>query len=330
MIPFFQQLSERLHLDAKEVKAAVANALGISESGAYKKLQGITKLTMDEAEVIARRFGFAFDIALHDANPDHPTYAFMSDDIIRPPSGYMEWTSNILNHSIELEHHHKQHAYTFTSFQRDISFMHLFSFRPLLYFKLYVWSRTAWHRPIAPFFDLEYFRRDQALNTLLRQIERQAITYESREIWHVDFLQALLLEIDYYRRIGIFRSVDVVAELYASVDKLIQHLEQQSIAGCKSIFGKPEQGAALDLYVNRTHHSGNLIYITSAKNSITYTTFLEPNMIRSADPNVCAFSKSWLDQALAQSQQISATGESERIAFFQHQRELLARYKAAL
>ena len=316
----------RIDKDA-EVKHLIANALNISLSGAYKKMHGITQLTLDEAALILEHINTR--IELKQGIQEHSlAYSFYSDDIVSPPRSYEQWAANILNHSKSLDR--LRERYKLFSFQNEISYFHYLPFKPLLYFKLYVWSRSNWHIPNASHFTIDTFRNNLALNLLIDQLSEHYRTYTSIDIWSYDFLTPLLHQITYYQLIGAIPNPEDIRDLVLSVQKLVSSLERMCTLGRKIALGKKETFEPIEVYLNQTMVNPNIIYIEAENYQLSYSAFLDPNFIRTHNKQVCKATHEWMQRSIKESTLISGSGEKARAQYFASLKEKITAFEEGL
>lgn len=314
---FFEEVKRILNIDNEgKLKIQIAKLLGISESGAYKKIKGITQLTINEVNDICSRLNLKLGIVEgNNSGLNHP-FLFYCDDLIAPPPTYEQWASNILNHSLKLNEFRS--TYKVWSYQSEISYFHLLPFRYLLYFKLYAWNRSSWKIPTGDKFNTSEFRKNHALNSLLDEIYGHYVSYESIEIWHVSFLNEILSQIKYFYQLNIFASQEDLKLIFNDLRKLINHLKEISDVGYKRSFGKKKNYSSVSIYLNYTHTSSSLMFIKAPQFKIIYNLFLHPNYIRTSDKNVCNYTEHWIDKIITQSELISGAGELSRNKFFEN------------
>lgn len=312
---FFQIVKEKLDLSKEaELKIKIAHILGISESGAYKKINSHTQLTLEEMNMICKYLNLEFDFLESKPSLESLPFLFYCDDLVVPPNTYEQWASNILNHSLHLDR--MREDYKVWSYQSEISYFHLLPFRSLLFFKLYTWNRSSWNIPSNTKFKLSEFQINHALNSLLDKINNHYVNYSTIEIWHVDFINGMLNQIKYYHQLNIFDNKDDLHLVIKDVRKLIAHLKSISKEGLKKVFGKKKSNSSISVYLNYTHRSSSLMYIKTPELKMIYNLFLHPNYIRSSNEHVCAYVDSWIEKIIAQSELISKSGELSRIKFF--------------
>ena len=311
---FFEEIRRIINVQKESVfKSRIADLLEISESGAYKKINGITQLSVDEADKICKQLNLKFSLLEGQGGGLKHPFLFYCDDLIAPPPTYEQWASNILNHSIQLNKYRS--TYKIWSYQSEISYFHMMPFRNLLYFKLYAWNRSSWQIPSDSKFSISEFETNYALNSLIHQIHEHFVSYESKEIWHVDFFNDLLNQIKYYNQLGIFERQNDLKLLFKDLRNLIRHLDKIAQGGFKKALGKKEDFSAVDIYLNYTHTSSSIMFIKAPDFKMIYNLFLHPNYIRTQDKDVCDYTERWINKIISQSELISGTGELARSHF---------------
>lgn len=314
---FFNKLKDTLNISKEgELKTRVAQMLGISESGAYKKINGITQLTLEEMNQICSLLNFEIEVKEKTSDVKQYPFSFYCDDLVVPPHSYEQWASNILNHSMQLDKFKPD--YSVISYQSEMSYFHILPFRSLLYFKLYAWNRSSWKIPSQQKFKLSEFRQNYALNSLLDKVYEHYVNYTSVEIWHIDFINGILSQLKYYYHLNIFEDKDDLISIIKDIKKIVVHLRDISSKGKKKIFGQKGYSSPIDVYVNYTHTSSSVMYIESSQFRMIYNLFLHPNYIRTQDEHICDYTKQWLDKVIGQSELISGSGELIRNSFFQN------------
>lgn len=313
---FFIKVRKALSIDNdQKLLRLVSQLLEISESGAYKKVKGITKLTLDEVNTICQHSNLNIDLVDKEDVKVYNPFKFYCDDLVLPPATYEQWASNILNHSLDLNKYKSE--YKIWSYQSEISYFHLMPFRFLLYFKLYAWNRSSWKIPTLPKFSIQEFSSNYALNSLLEKINEHFVSYEGIEIWHVNFLDGILDQIKYFHQLKIFKDRDDLTMVIKDLRRLINHLNKIAETGKKQLFGKKGKYEQLQVYLNYTHTSSSVMFIKSSQFKMIYNLFLHPNYIRTSDENVCSYTEQWINKVINQSALISSSGEIARNKFFE-------------
>lgn len=292
----------------------VSQSLKISESGAYKKVKGITKLTLAEASRLAEHCGVQLDIRQRSSNTANHPFTFYCDDLVTPPSSYEQWASNILNHSRLLDK--LRSDYKVWSYQSQLSYFHIQPFRHLLYLKLYAWNRSSWDIPTREKFSISDFTRNYALNSVLDKVIEHHVSYDETAIWQIDMLNGIFSQIKYFHQLGIFDHKEDLQMVIRDLYKLIDHLEAIAQSGRKQIFGKKGAHGKLEVYLNYTQSSPNIIYIKAPQFRMVYNQYLIPNYVRTSNDDICDYADKWISKIINQSVLISSSGEVARSGFF--------------
>lgn len=306
----------------------IAQALGISRSGAYKKVKGISKLTLDEAVTITQTLGVSINQYLEKLGASRSGYIFQSNDVVHSIDSYTQWADNIYDHGIALEK--LRPNYKVYSFSNEVSVFQYIGFHYLLSFKLYVWHRNNWQiKGLGDQYDFNIYNNDRALHKSLQKVSDHYTSYESVEVWSFDFLSNILSQLLYYTKLGKVSQQDA-QYILDDIKKLISHLFKQAELGMKKKFGNKQNGAKLEIYLNYTHTNPELLYITSDELDMVYTQYLSPNYLRTKDQRICQYTKKWMDSAISQSSKISGVGEIEREKALRNILEIVDKYEALL
>jgi len=171
-VSFFDYLYDRGgYKRTDQFAEEVANALHISRSGAYKKIRAISKLSFDESMQVCRHFGISLDQYLDSFGMEKKSYAFQSDDIVKPITSYLQWAKNFLAHSESMDRFRED--YKVYSFSDEVPVFHLLPFHHLLSFKLFVWNRSNWNiQQYGATYDFSHFDRDAELKSTVAEIMR--------------------------------------------------------------------------------------------------------------------------------------------------------------
>ena len=236
-VSFFDYLYDRSGYKRTDHFAEeVAAALYISRSGAYKKIRAISKLSFDESMQVCKYFGISLDQYLDSFGMEKSSYAFQSDDIVKPLTSYLQWAKNILTHSESMDRYRDE--YKVYSFSNEIPVFHILPFHHLLSFKLFIWNRNNWN--ISQYglkYDFDHFDKDTELKSTLAEVNDHFISYESVDVWGSDFLTNTLNQLRYYTTIGAFRRQEDPLLILADIRKMINHLKSTAKAGAKMRFG---------------------------------------------------------------------------------------------
>ena len=180
------------------------------------------------------------------------------------------------------------------------------------------WNRSSWNIPSQPKFSIKAFSNNYALNSLVDKINEHHVSYESIEIWHINFLDGILNQIKYFHQLKMFDHQDDLNLILEDLKRLVGHLEDICVIGKKRIFGKRGSYESSQIFLNYTHTSSSVMFIKSSQFKMIYNLFLHPNYIRTSDDNVCGYTEHWMNKVIQQSELISGSGEITRNGLFEY------------
>lgn len=318
---FFEIISRQLSGDASLV-TEVAAALSMSESGAYKKINNISKLSFDEIIMLCKTFGVSFDSFTSDADKSLSPYFYYSDTIRYEPRSYLEYVSGFLESSKMLDR--SRENYQVSTFANEVPMMHYLQFPYLFYFKLFAWNRTNWKiKQYGRDYNTAHYFDDVDLTKTVRRLQDHYDSYDSIDIWNKQIFTNTLQQLTYYIKAGVFKKVDDIYAIYNDLKKLLKHLQLVAEKGKKISFSSGQEKSKIAIYLNEVVISSEIIYVTKEGYRIVYHSYDTPNYIKSDDARVCNHMEKWLDKVINQSILISGQGEREReITFKVFEKEL--------
>lgn len=291
----------------------VADVLGMSKQGAYKKVNGGTKLTLEEAVKLTTHLGTSIDQAVSINLEKGHAYPFYSDALRFAPSSIAEYWTNVRNHMASLRQ--LDHV-RFTYLANETPFFHLLSFHHLLAFKTFNWNRTIWHIPeLGARLDDETHYVGTDIYELLKQIKQMYSDIDSIEIWNSRMLSATYAQLKHWILSGDIDDVVIVKGVLDDIDQLIQHL--QTI--CSQGFSASHRDASakgFEAFVNDLSIHSEMILIQSSDYNMLYTMYDSPNYLRTDHEAVCDHAEHWLSEIIAQSNPLSKVNRSDRALFF--------------
>ena len=104
---FFEIIKRQLPTGSSLVNS-IAKTLSMSESGAYKKITNISKLSFEEVIILCKRYGISFDSFTSDADKSLSPYFFYSDTIRYEPRSYNEFLAGFLESSQNVRSHERK------------------------------------------------------------------------------------------------------------------------------------------------------------------------------------------------------------------------------
>jgi hypothetical protein len=291
---------------------AIGQALGIGKDAVYRRLRLDTHLTPNELVALSQKFCISLDaIAQHNAD----TFFFTFNAFSRKINTFEDFLG-ALYADLHMLLHIPDVKIFYASGEIPIFF---YCFYPeLISFKLYVWGRTIWDIPYIkekPYsIDLIPFPSYQLSQDILN-IYRRIPTIE---LWSLNFIDNTLNQIEYHANTKGFADSKEAVVLCDRLMELAQHMKAMATYGTKfKPGGDPKDGGLFDLYHNEMIYTNNTILVDTSVGKMVYTTFCNPNFLKTTDADICAFKEKWFMQLLARSNRMSfGGGEKAREWFF--------------
>lgn len=135
-------------------------------------------------------------------------------------------------------------------------------------------------------------------------------------IWDSNVFYSFVKGIKYFAKLGLLSSVDVI-ELKKELYQLLSELESLSVKGefCN--------GKKVAIYLSDIDFEATYTYIEKNNFQISLFRVYSINSIDSQDPKICAIQKNWIQSLKRHSTLITVSGEVQRIAFFERQKEII-------
>ena len=140
----------------------------------------------------------------------------------------------------------------------------------------------------------------------------------SVEMWSLNIVDNTLNQIEYHFHTNSFKERKDALGLCDKLLKLAHKLEVMAQQGSKvdthSAHGNG--GSNFTLYHNEIIYTNNTIMVDSPHFKSVYTTFGNPNFLKSSDLRLFNYTQKWFNDVIAKSTQISLHGEKNRKWFF--------------
>ncbi len=303
------------HPDKKPVEI-IMSILDISKSGAYKKLNGDSKFSLDEIVRIFTEMDISFDRYFLSNESQFKSYSFSTDTIKYKPRSYSEFWYQI-NHNLEKLVEDPNATAIYLS--NEIPFFYYLQFPKLLAFKLFVWDKTNWNiSPENESFSFKIIDNIPKLNEITQSVLDVYLSYPSIELWNPDMLRLTMMQLSYYTRAGVFQSAEIIREIISDMDKMLVFMKRNCDSGKKSFFGKSDSINDVEIYLNELVSNSEMILIRSDNRAALYNKYDTPNYLLSEDSRVCDHIAAWLEKIIGKSTLISTRGKRDRDMFFKN------------
>ncbi len=294
----------------------LSELLELSVDSVYRRIRGEKLISMSELKKICEHYRVSVDQFLHLENE---TLIFHAPGL------------NVISQDLS-EYMNKMHEYFrhFNSFQskqifylcKDIPFWYFFLYPEIAAFKLFFWERTVNNNPAftSSRFSLEehHFADCYKLGQQILELHNKM---NSIELWNLESIHSTINQIAYYKDAGVFRNEDEFDKVVSSFSMLLDHLEEQTKTGIKSLPGRGPSVGTIEFYVNELILGNNTILLKLDDRKTAMVTYNILSYLSTSEERFVTKTFDTFNSLLKRSTLISETGEKERNKFFNRLRE---------
>jgi hypothetical protein len=307
----FQQIKESLpeHLSLVD---EISELLNISYDSAYRRIRGEKSLSVDELELLSKRFNLSVD-SLFNIKSDN--VIFKHSPIVPPEVGVKPWLKNIL---ADIRRIQGSSISEIIYAAKDPPIFHYFQFPEIGAFKMFFWEKTIFQFPqhADRKFGLKYL--DDEIREIGEQILVTSLKIPTIEIWNEDTFNITFKQIENYWISGLFENKEDIHILCEKLHLWINHIKKQAELGFKFYYGTEPIGVedSYKFYENEVVLNDNTIFVKTSNFTATYLTYNVLSLLLTSDPRFCAGVESYLKGILKESVLISSVNAKERNRFF--------------
>ncbi|MFB9842700.1 hypothetical protein [Mucilaginibacter ginsenosidivorans] len=321
---FFNHIKSKIppHLSLVE---EIAETLNISNDSAYRRIRGEKPLSLDETHLLSSKYNISLDELLQ---VNSKTIIF-SDDRVDFSHGFGNFLRFVAGN---LALFNKLQNPVMYYYSKDLPIFHFMPFPELAAFKFFFWKRTVIGYPELARQKFTGGENDPESNELAKKIDELFVTLPSTDIFNEESVNVTLSQIEMYKQANVFADNDILLKIYAQLEQLIDHLEQQLEFGRKFFYGKSDAAhyAPYDAYINESLIGDNTVYVQSDNRRITFINHNGLNYMSTQAPDFCEFTYKHLQNVIRKSTHISVVGEKQRSIFFNTIRNKIAERKKGL
>jgi hypothetical protein len=289
----------------------VAEVLNISNDSAYRRIRGEKPLTLDEVSLLSRKYGVSLDQLLQ----LNTNTIIFSDDRVDLSLGFNKFLQFVV-HSLGM--FSKLQNPMMFYYSKDLPIFHFMPFPELRAFKFFFWKRTVIAYPELARQKFNGHEDDQEAVELAKKIDELFVRIPSTDIFNEESVNVTLSQIEMYRQANVFADKDILLTVYAQLEEMINHLENQLELGRKSFYNIADSPncAPYDAYINESLIGDNTVYVQSDNRQITFINHNGLNYMSTQAPDFCEFTFKHLQNVIRKSTHISVDGEKQRSIFF--------------
>jgi len=299
-------------LKKSEAVEVLAEVFQVGHNAIYRRLRGETVLTPDELSMVAKRFNISIDAIIHeDTDKVFFSYAPARGKV----KSFEDFLGNILDNMKPLLSMPDVRIKYATS---EMPFFQYCYFPEIIAFKLYTWGKNTWNFDYLRQTPFQFDLISPAVHEMIQELLQAYLQLPSTELWNLNLLDNTLNQIEYYLESG---SIAQPADALLLCDKmlsLLAHLKHMTEQGKKFPVGaKTMEGRKhFLLFHNEMVDTNNTIIVETPRGKAIYSTFGNPNLLKTTDQRVTTYIDEWFDGIMAKSQPISNHAEKARNQYF--------------
>ena len=294
-----------------EAITALSILLNVQSNAIYKRIRGDTPLTPDELTLLVQHFNISIDALL---NKETDIVLFSYPSLVNKPKNFADYLNNL---SIQIAELPKVNGYIKYA-SAEIPIYHYCFFPEIIAFKLFTWGKTTWNfdylqgKPFS--LDLMSPTDYEAAATFLHHY----LKVPSIELWSANALDNTLSQLIHCIQSGNMKHPSDGIVICDKLILLVEHLKRMAEVGKKfpiEAIGIKDR-ANFTLFHNETIYTGNSILVVTDLGSTVYSTFTNPNYIRSNNLKAILDMDNWFNRITNKSELISLHAEKSRELYF--------------
>jgi hypothetical protein len=306
----FQKIKELLPAEVSLVDV-VAQLLFLSQDSAYRRIRGETLLVLEETKILCDKFDISLDRILQTSDN---SVIFRLFEVEPGKDSFLQFLRGILNQlQILADGNDRQIIYL----SKELVVFRSFLFKPLFSFQYLFWMKSVvGDSDIKSEYSLDVITPE--LEAVANEIIRLYYQIPSIEILNTECINSIIVQVEYYRDAGIFRSEQDVQQVYDSLQQHLQHLWDEAEAGIKFMPGENPsfKKKNFQLFYNRIGLADNTILGMKNNRRAVYLNYEILNYMMTTDENFCEKTEQKLQSIIRQSTLLSDFNTKQRDMFF--------------
>lgn len=310
---FFERIRKEHLSDNENLAREIAKFLHVSETSAYRRINGQTPLTFDELQRLAKYYRVSIDEHIGLSMVGHSQLAFSWQSGFDHENAYQDflnWLLRDLEQTTETQGRIIFHA-------KDFPVFFNFVYPEIGAFKSFFWQKALMRLPRfkSSSFSCENLPTDHL--ELGKRIFRRYAALDSMELWNDDVLNSVLKQIRYCHEVKFLSSKEDTVRLLSRLKDLVLLMRDMAEAGRKFLPGEPSsEGGKFELYHNEVILGDNSILLEEGSSKRIY---LSQNIIQgliTSEPAFVENSFRMKTNLFKNSLLLSNSAEKERMNFF--------------
>lgn len=313
---FFKGIKEILSPEVSLVDE-LADLLGITNDGIYRRLRGETQLTYNEIQKICAHFNVPFN-----SGSGGPSVSFQYARLGNEEDSFYQYLSDLCS---KLEAVKGIPGTTAVFAAESMPLFYHFLYPELTRFKVYFWSKAV--MGITALKNVTY--GDYTVPASITDAASRGLKlYNSipcTEVWNDNTIEGTLKQIEFYWETGVFPTKTDALNVCSETIAMLDHIEEQAASGGKFMPGMAHLEDTFRLYTSDVALGCNCIYVKAGSFRQCFFAPHTFNSIITSNQEFCDDTEAWLTGLMGKSTLISGTAEKQRSLFFNRKRERISK-----
>lgn len=283
----------------------VASVLEINYDAAYRRVNGRTSISLDDAIKLSKHFKISLN-SLFSANDDTINVNKTTDiKDFRTLENYYD----LVNEKLKPIAFKKDVLMYYNA--KELPVLHILKNTLLLRFKIYVWLQVLGKDNHVKKISFENFNIPNSLIESALNVGEMYRNVNVIEIWNVNIINTILHQIKYFFEVDLITAKNALI-ICQDLIKTIKNIEETSHLGKRSNPNKTDY----QLYINPISNSNNNVLVKSPDYTVFFLSFSILRYYEFEDAEVCDNMERFYKEQLILSKQITKSGVKDIILFF--------------
>ena len=277
--------------------AKLSSLINVGKDAVYRRLRGDTILTPDEITLLAQEFNLSLDGLIHDQS--HLVFFSFNPFANRLKSFDDYLDSTIKDLSVIAGRSDGKLLYA----SSEIPIFLIGFFPELISFNLYIWGKTAFSFDYLNDIPFSFDIIPPSAKEKYSDLVDLYLKVPSTELWGLDLIGNTLKQIETYTLSDKFANAEIPFVLLDRLADLFTHIKKMAKHGKKfKPYSEPTvHSADYELYHNEMIYMKNTVIGQTPNGLGVYSSFGNPNYLKSFDPNVTTYIFDWFEKIKAKS-----------------------------
>jgi len=285
----------------------VAMVLNINYDAAYRRINGKTTISIEEAILLAKHFNISLNNLFEVG--DRNLLMVFKTKCINNEKDLLNYFSSTYKSLAKLK---KDKTAEFFYNARDLPLFYFLGDHILCKFKIYIWLSFLDNNFSQKQLKFEDYSTSLALMKVIQKIESIYKNSNTTEIWSETVIDSTLKQLNYFYESELL-SGKVALQICKQLEQILNRIEMAAYNGKKNNSSKDIN---FSLYSNELTIFNNNLLIKSKKRKILFTPYSILRYYKIKDHEMCNNMEDYFLKQLQDSILLSTSGKKERYLFF--------------